>query len=70
VLPGLNALMGYFTPGLWVMLGSNFKGYYDSPIGVAIFALMIQVLILFLQVSAFRRRLHQMSRQVAPMVSS
>jgi hypothetical protein len=67
VLPGLNILMGYFTPGLWVMLAStNSRGNYESPIGLAIFALMIHVLILVCQVSLFRRRLHQMSRQVAP----
>ncbi len=67
VLPIFNGIMGYFTPGLWLLLGSqNWARIerFESPVGVAMFALMIQVAIAVVQFGILRARLRQLSRQL------
>jgi hypothetical protein len=67
VLPIFNGIMGYFTPGLWLLLGNQGWGRIErfvSPVGVAMFALMIQVAIAVVQFGILRTRLRQLTRQL------
>jgi hypothetical protein len=63
VIPGLNRLAGYFTPGLWNLLIGNIE-YYQSPITTAFLALMVQVIVLVIQMFAFNDRLRRLGRSV------
>jgi hypothetical protein len=63
IIPGLNRLAGYFTPGLWNLLIGNIE-YYQSPMTTAFLALMVQLIVLLIQVFAFNDRLRRLGRSV------